>query len=217
VFGPTSHVALPGLACSRLARNNFHIFWWYCGKNCTKVLPILGRQDRLMLPWTSLWHRDAPYSAFNLLWNCICFSIYTIKGNCRVLCLQKNSSSCRRVTCVMHFAQKCMLPFLVLLYYIWIFGGKFSFACLQLFLCSCRVSTLLLCVSCVFVLADSPGCQRPSCLLDSFLSGFLGLLLVFSGAFPSPSFCPGVNSPPPEWAEKEPPLNFPKKWTPYLV
>jgi hypothetical protein len=28
------------------------------------------------------------------------------------------------------FAQKCMLPFLVHFYYIWIFRGKFSFACL---------------------------------------------------------------------------------------
>ena len=41
-------------------------------------------------------------------------------ANCWVLCLQKNSSSCRRVTCVQkcNFTQKCMLSFLVHLYYI---------------------------------------------------------------------------------------------------
>ena len=74
-----------------------------------------------------------------------------------------------------------MLPFLVHLFYIWIIKGKFSFACLRLaaFLCSCCVSVF----SCLFVLADSPGCQRPSCLPDSFLSGFLSLLLIFPDAF----------------------------------
>jgi RsiW-degrading membrane proteinase PrsW (M82 family) len=48
---------------------------------------------------------------------------------------------------------------------------------LQLF---CALAVLVL-FSCLFVLADSPGCQQSSCLLGSFLSGYLSLLFVFSG------------------------------------
>jgi hypothetical protein len=73
-----------------------------------------------------------------------------------------------------------LLPFLVHLYYIWIFRAVlFLLACAVQLFCALAVSVLF---SCLFVLADSPGCQRPSCLLDSFLSGFLSLLLNFSGA-----------------------------------
>ena len=44
--------------------------------------------------------------------------------------------------------------------------------------------------------ADSPGSQRPSCLLGFFLSGFLSLLLVFSGALSQSFVLSGCNSVP---------------------
>jgi len=44
--------------------------------------------------------------------------------------------------------------------------------------------------------ADSPGSQWPSCLLDFFLSGFLSLLLVFPGALSQSFVLSGCNSVP---------------------
>jgi len=62
--------------------------------------------------------------------------------------------------------------FLVHFYYIWnLEAGLVLLACLctTASSCSCRVSAIS------FFFADSPGCQRPSCLLVFFPSGFLSL------------------------------------------
>lgn len=70
--------------------------------------------------------------------------------DCKVLCLQKNSSSCRRMTCVMHLIQSiCLLPFLVpsFLCYLYLdIRGKLCFACpcSAASLCPCSFSAFFL-------------------------------------------------------------------------
>ena len=101
--------------------------------------------------------------------------------NHRVHCLQKNSSSCRRVTCVMHFRLKvhaslfcpaiCVISELLE-------ASLFLLACtLQPFcLCSCRVSAFVLFVcSC----GQSRVSTTQLCLVPSFLVFFFQPLSSF--------------------------------------
>jgi hypothetical protein len=125
--------------------------------------------------------------------------------DCKVLCLQKNSSSCRRMTCVMHLIQSiCLLPFLVpsFLCYLYLdIRGKLCFACpcSAASLCPCSFSAFFLFLRAVKGVNGAAVYLILSFLVFSPLpfALFLSLFLDFFSCL-FPVFCFSLDANPPD-------------------